>query len=198
MRARKFLALLLGEERAAALVEFALVAPVFVLFLLGLFDISYNIYAASILEGAIQKAARDSTIEGVDINSTTIDARVSEVVRQVVPNATIEFERLAYTNFADVARPEDFTDTDGNGRCNDGEPFEDVNGNDIWDDDRGRNSAGSARDAVLYSVTVTYRRAFPIAGMIGVPEDTTTVARTVLRNQPYGSQEKTITVGNCV
>ena len=49
---------------------------------------------------------------------------------------------------------------------------------------------GGARDAVLYSVTVNSKRAYPIASFIpGQTDDLTLVANTVLRNQPYGQQD---------
>lgn len=185
------------DNRGATMVEFALVAPVLMLTLVGLFDLSYNIYAASMVEGAIQQAARDSTIEGNTTSQASIDARVTEIVETIVPTATVSFARSAYTDFSNVAQAEDFTDTNTDGDCNDGEPFEDVNGNNLWDSDRGRNGMGGARDAVLYTVTVTYDRRLPLNNFIGVPDTVTTVARTVLRNQPFGMQDREVSVENC-
>lgn len=185
------------DSHGAAMVEFALVAPVLVFALIGLFDLSYNIYAASMLEGAIQQAARDSTIEDVGVTQSGIDARVTDIVQTIVPSADLSFERTAYTDFADLSRPEDFTDSDSDGTCNNGEPFEDTNGNGMWDSDRGSAGMGGARDAVLYTVTVTYDRQFPLHQFIGVPGTVTTVARTVLRNQPFAMQDRNITVENC-
>lgn len=188
---------LVRDRRGATLVEFALIAPVFLLALIGLFDLSYNIYTASLLEGSIQKAARDSTIEGAGLNEAQIDARVRDVVHDIVPRATVSFSRRAYTDFADVAQPEDFTDSNNDGTCNDGDPFEDVNGNNTWDEDRAKAGMGGARDAVIYIVTVTYDRQFPLHRMIGVSDRVTTQARTVLRNQPFGMQEKGSSVEYC-
>src|SRR5690606_31483836 len=128
--------------------------------LLGLLELSYNIYATSVLEGAIQEAARDATIEGAEGRGLAIDNRVRERVDAVVANPTFAFDRRAYIDFSDVERPEDFNDLNGDGVCNDGEPFEDVNGNGTWDTDRGKADMGGARDAVLYTATVTYPRAF--------------------------------------
>ncbi len=185
------------DEQGATLVEFALVSPVFFMALIGMFDICYNIYAASIINGALQKAARDSTIEAADNNQSSIDSRVSDAVRKVVPTAQFSFERSAYTNFSDVGRPEDFTDSNNDGMCNDGEAFEDVNGNAQWDADRGSTGFGGARDAVLYTVTVTYNRQFPLHKMIGLSPTVTTQATTVLRNQPFAMQDVTVTVEYC-
>jgi hypothetical protein len=149
------------------------------------------------LEGAIQEAARNSTIEGQTVSQATIDGEVTATIETIVPTATVSFARSSFTNFADVARPEDFTDTNGDGLCNDNEPFEDVNGNNLWDSNRGQTGMGGARDAVLYTVTVTYPRRLPLHKFLGVPDTVTTVARTVLRNQPYGMQDLEVTVGNC-
>lgn len=195
MIGRRALRQLRRDAGGATIVEFALLAPVLVMTLLGLFDIGYNTYTSSVLQGAITKAARGSTIEGA--SPTALDARVEATVRDIAPNATIVFERTAYTNFADVGAPEDFTDLNGDGMCNDGEPFEDANGNGNWDLDRGRAGGGGARDAVLYTVKVSYPRAFPIGKFVGVSNTHETQSSTVLRNQPWGDQKTHAEVGNC-
>lgn len=184
-----------SDASGAAVVEFALVAPVLVMTLMGMFDMTYNIYTSAMLEGSVQKAARDSSVEDAD---SVVDNRVREAVRAISPDATLTFTRSSYDSYANVAKPEDFTDLDSNGACNDGEPFEDANGNHAWDRDRGTSGFGTARDAVLYEVTVVYDRAFPISGFVpGISPRITTVARTVLRNQPYGQQQSSVQVGNC-
>jgi Flp pilus assembly protein TadG len=185
------------DNAGVTVVEFALIAPALLLSILGIMDIGYNIYTQTLLRGAIQKAARDSSIEGSGNSVAAIDARVTRAVREIAPNADIDFNRMAYTNFSDVAVAEDFTDLDNDGQCNNGEPFEDVNGNNSWDADRGSEGQGGARDAVLYTVNVRYDRAFPLAPMIGLPSTVGTSASTVLRNQPFGLQQATVTVGNC-
>lgn len=184
------------DERGATIVEFALVAPVLVTLLMGLFDTGYNLYAASILQGAIQKAARDSTIEGA--TPASLDAKVSQAVHRVVPNATLEFDREHYSSFSDIGTPEDFTDLNGDGVCDDGEPYEDANGNGTWDTDRGRTGQGGARDAVLYTVKVSYPHAFPVGMLIGLSKIENLQSSTVLRNQPYSDQTVTPPVArNC-
>ncbi len=188
---------LLADRDGATLVEFALVAPVLLLMLLGMFDMGYNYYVQSQLQGAIQKAARDSGIEGAHSRMAEIDARVTDAVHAIVPSAEVTFSRKAYARFSDVARPEDFSDVDGNGACNGGEPFEDVNGNGVWDQDRGADGLGGARDAVLYVVTVSYQRAFAITAFVDMPDTFTTQATTVLRNQPYGEQDVSSLIRNC-
>jgi hypothetical protein len=50
---------------------------------------------------------------------------------------------------------------------------------------------------VLYSITVSYPRAFPLMHLLGLPETVTSKTQTVLRNQPYGTQNQTVSVGQC-
>lgn len=183
------------DARGATIVEFALIAPVLLLTLLGLFDLGYNTYTSSVLQGAIVKAARGSTIEGA--TPATLDAKVEAAIRDVAPNATVTFERKSYTNFSDVGVPEDFTDLNGDGTCNNGEPFEDANNNGTWDLDRGKSGGGGARDAVLYTVSVSYPRAFPLGTFVGIPGTHQMQSQTVLRNQPWDEQDTRVRVGNC-
>lgn len=188
------------DAEGATILEFALITPPLLVMLMGLFDLAYNQYTSEMLNGAIQKAARDSTIEAASASQASIDARVTKAVQTVAPNATMQFDRKAYSDFTRVNRSEDYDDVDGNGVCDKGEPFEDVNGNGLWDTDTGTAGFGGARDAVLYTVTVNYRRAFPIyALMPGQSETMTLRATTVLRNQPYGAARGTNppVTGNC-
>ena len=180
---------LLRDECGVITVEFAMVAPVLMLMLMGLFDLSYNMYTTQMLQGAIENAARNASIEGATGKEAQLDGMVSTAVRAVAPAAALTFTRRSYSSFTKAGRPEDYTDVDGNGTCNKGEPFEDANGNGKWDADGGKAGFGGARDAVLYTVTVKYNRPFPIAGLIpGQSKTFTLSAATVLRNQPYGQQ----------
>jgi Flp pilus assembly protein TadG len=190
---------LLRNSQGATLVEFALIFPALMVMLFGLFDLSYNMYTAQMLQGAIQDAARDSTIEGAGGNQAAIDANVTRAVKALAPGSTLTFARKSYANFSGVNRPEDYEDVNANATCDDGEPFEDANGNGNWDLDPGTAGFGGARDAVLYTVSVNYKRAFPIAALIpGQSEDFKLVTATVLRNQPFGQQaNSTPVVGAC-
>ena len=185
----RLLSPLAHDQRGVTIVEFALVAPVLSLMLMGLLDLSYNMYTTEMLQGTIEHAARNSSIEGAAGKEAQLDSMVTTAVHAVAPAATLTFTRRAYSSFTKAGRPEDFTDVDKDGTCNNGEPFEDANGNGKWDPDAGKVGVGGARDAVLYTVVVKYQRAFPIAGFIpGQTKDFTLSAATVLRNQPYGQQ----------
>lgn len=187
---------LLHDGRGVSTVEFALIAPVMLMTLFGLFDLGHGMYTKALLEGTIEKAARNSAIEGATTGA--LDTRVTNAVRQIAPGSTLSFARKTYTDFSNVRQPEDWTDSNSNGACDNGEPFEDANQNGSWDSDRGRNGNGGARDAVLYKVTVSYPRIMPIGRLIGQSNTTTMTAVAILRNQPFGLQATPAAVGNCI
>lgn len=205
---RKILNRIKKNQQGAVLLEFAFIAPAFFLILMGVFDFGYSIYARTVLNGAIQDAARESTLATaagtsvVVVNGTpttvdnvdSIDRRLQDAVEDIVPFGTIEIDRKSYFDFFDVDRPEIFTDSDDpvtgvpNGICDNNEPYVDENNNLQWDADVGESGVGGPRDVVLYEVTLTYKRIFPLYRIIGSTDTQIINATTVLRNQPYGQQ----------
>lgn len=189
---------LIGDRSGATLTEFAFVGPVLIMMIMGIFDMAHTQYTTAMVNGAMQKAGRDMTLENAGSQQAVIDAAVSAQVKTVVPNgAVIEFERLSHYDFSDIGEAEEFDDDNVDGICNDGEVFVDANENGQWDADRGSDGIGGARDAVLYTAIVTYPRMFPMYGLIGMPQTITLRASTVLRNQPYDEQDRSDTTGNC-
>jgi Flp pilus assembly protein TadG len=197
------IAALARDEKGATVVEFAVVAPVMGMLLLGAFDVGHTLYMRSVLQGIVQKVARDSALEaGTDTTQqTTLDNEVKAQVRALANNSTITITRRYYRTFtaASSATPEAWTDTNHNGKCDAGEPYQDDNLNSTWDKDGANSGQGGAKDAVLYTVVVSYPRFFPIQNIIGGSNTTTLSAATVLRNQPYGDQATygTSVVKNC-
>ncbi|MEZ5708738.1 MAG: TadE/TadG family type IV pilus assembly protein [Blastomonas sp.] len=196
-RIAQFFRTIRRDSSGVTAVEFGLVAPTFIMMLLGIFDLGYNVYARAILDGAVQKAARDATLESGPAGLSTIDARVQNLIGPLGANATFAFDRKNYLDFADVGRAEDFEDQNDNGVRDAGECYTDENENLTWDADVGKTGVGGARDVVLYSVSMTYDRKFPLYAMIGQGQDATIVSSTVLRNQPYGDQTNRATSVRC-
>jgi len=202
---RALLRRLRADRNGVTLVEFAFVGPVLILMIMGLFDLAHTQYTASVLNGAVQKAGRDLTLESANSSKATIEARVRNQIATVMPpGAVIDFEELSHFDFADIGEPETILGDDpagaaGNGICEaaKGERYIDSNGNNRWDPDRGKDGIGGARDAVLYTVTVTYPRMFPMYTMAGLPSEITLEASTVLRNQPFDEQDRNTTERSC-
>lgn len=175
-----------GDVRGATLVEFAFVAPVMLFLIMGLGDVLFQAYMQAVLSGAVQKAGRDSTLEGA--TATSIDNGVISAVKKLLPGAIIPPPiRKNYENFTNVA-PEPFVDGNHNGIRDPRECFTDINGNGQWDSDPGVNGFGGASAVQLYTVSVTYARIFPVAGLFGVSKTITLSASTLLKNQPYSGQ----------
>ena len=183
---------LMRDEAGATVVEFAMVAPVLGLVLLGAFDIAHTLYTRAVLQGLVQKTARDSALESGagTAAQTALDNRVRNQAKAMANNAQVTITRRFYRTFTDAAaaRAETWTDTNGNGTCDGSEPYEDANRNNNWDADGGDAGQGGAKDATLYTVTVTYPRMFPFYNLIGGSRTTKVTASTVLRNQPYADQ----------
>lgn len=191
---------LVSEESGATLVEFAFVAPVLFVLLMGTLDVGHQLYTRAVLNGEMHKAGRDSSLETGTAQGATLDAHVEDMVHEVAPTATVSFKRDSFRNFseASASEPEDFTDTNGDGTCNAGEPYDDANNNNVWDPDGGNDGQGGAKDAVVYTATVTYTRLFPMAGLAGLSDTVTLTSTTILRNQPFADQdESAATARNC-
>lgn len=190
----KFSRRLRSDERGAYLIELALLLPMFLMLIMGIFDIGIAMYAKSVLAGAVEQAARENTLETSAGSQTAIDALVTQRVGTVAGYGTLSFARQNYDNFSDVGSPENFTDSNGNGVRNPGECYQDVNGNGTWDADRGAAGQGGASDVVIYTVTLNYNRLFPLWRMLGEPQAADIKVTTVLRNQPYTNQTTTSVV----
>lgn len=184
------------NTRGATAVEFALIMPVLLMLVLGSFELGLAQYLRSVLEGAMQQAGRNSSLQSGSASQSQIDAYVRAQVQSVFPSATVEFVRSNYSTFSDVSAPEDFTDSNANGRYDSGECFVDVNDNRRWDADRAKSGLGGANDVVLYTATVTYSSTLPVAGL-GLSPVQRLTSSTTLRNQPFSSQTSRTAVQIC-
>lgn len=189
-----------SDAEGATIVEFAMVAPVLVLLVMGTLDIGHSLYTRSVLEGEIQKAARLSTMEAASAIApqAQIDATVASAVRKIAgADALVQFDRKAYGSYKSTrVKAEEYVDTNENGECDSGESFEDSNGDGVWSEDAGIAGQGNARDVQKYTVTVRYDRKFPTSTLLGWNDGETLIVRTLLRNQPF-SDAAPPTVGTC-
>lgn len=195
-RPRQLLARIATDQRGAAVMEFGIIFVVFVTMMIGMFDIGQTAYTQAVLNGAVQEAARTSTLETGDTD--VADARVQELVRTVAPGATVQTSRVSYYDFADVERAEQWTDEDSDGECNNDEVYADENGNGQWDADIGSDGNGGAGDVVIYTVEVTYDPLFPIPFYDDADATRSLKSVAVTKNQPFADQvEYGDTIGVC-
>lgn len=199
MTIRRRLSLLRACDAGATVIEFAIVVPVFLVLLIGAFDVAQMAYANAMLRGAVQEAARSSALETGD--TTAADNQVKNAMTTVLPGSTVVTSRLAYFDFTDIGRPEKWDDkawegAPPDGACNNGEVYVDENGNGMWDADIGKAGNGSAGDVIVYDVTVTYTPIFTVPDFWnkqsvrdgwGARQLT---AKAVRKNQPFAKQNQ--------
>jgi Flp pilus assembly protein TadG len=174
------------DVRGVTVVEFAMIAPAFLFLILGMMDVGQLVYARSLIIGAAEEAARSNSLETADLAAT--EQQVGDMLKLIAPGATVDVTYRSYFDFADVGRPEQLNDENGNGLCDDGESYTDENSNGNWDADIGGSTNGSANDVVLYNVTATFDRLFKVPFLPG--GSTYTVAASAMRkNQPFANQQ---------
>ena len=192
-----FLGKLARDEQGATIVEFGLLAiPLFVMILGGI-DLGYQNYVRSLMQGALNDAARLAAVEDPDINieGDTPEEKVENLVRDIAGtvalDATITVTSQSYFDFSEIGNPEALmTDVNGNGAFDeeDGDCWEDSNGNGEFDTDAGRDGIGGSDDVVFYTANVQMPRLLPLDKFINVPSTIDMSLETAIRNQPYGTQ----------
>lgn len=167
--------------------EFAIIAPVFLTLLVGTLDLGQMAYGVSVLNGAVQKAARDSTLETA--NTSAADAMVEQLITPVFPSASVSSTRTRYYDFVDIGRPERWNDANNNGDCDLNESYVDENGNGHWDRDIGVEGNGGANDVVVYRVSVSYTPIFKVPFMPESWNERTLTSTAIKKNQPFATQQ---------
>jgi Flp pilus assembly protein TadG len=172
------------DTAGATAVEFALIMPLFLLVLVGSLDLGQMVYAKAVLDGVVEKAARDSTLETGD--TSLADGIVRETIAPILPDSRVTATRKSYFDYANSNRGEELiTDANGDGNASQGDKFIDLNNNDRRDKDLGVDGNGGSNDVIVYTVNVEYE---PIFAMPLVPLDWSTrniSATAVKRNQPF-------------
>lgn len=179
---------MLRDTRAAALMEFAIVAPVLLLLVVGGLGVGHTLYVQSVLDGEMQKAARDTSLEDAsgDARRTVIQDRVRTQVHQLIKDADVDFELTSFHDYRDAdVRSEEYTDANHDGTCNAGETYVDANNNGAWDRQGGKTGVGGSKDVVLLKAKVSYASFLPFGQSKGRMN---LVSMTLLRNQPSSDQ----------
>ncbi|MBC2777772.1 TadE/TadG family type IV pilus assembly protein [Parasphingopyxis marina] len=185
------------ETRGMAIVEFGFVVVPLMIVLLGAFDLGYQQYVKSQLQGVLDRVARTASVENPSFSEDgdTVEEQIENAVRErvnrIARSATYDIQQTNYYQFSGVGRSEKLvTDNDGDGTFDydDGDCWEDLNANGSFDENAGRTGQGGADDVVFYEVTVTMPRIVPVMSLIGVPDEYNIIARTAIRNQPFADQ----------
>jgi Flp pilus assembly pilin Flp len=189
---------LVSDQKGMAALEFGLIAFPFGLVMMGAFDLGYQMYVRSVVEGSLANAARKASVEAPSFNGTgsTLKERVEETLKDEINaisrNATYTITIQNFEDFSGIGKPEKLTtDVNGNGQFDetDGDCWKDLNGNGLYDTSAGRDGIGGASDVIFYELDLTMPRMFPLAGLIGANESYHISAKTVFRSQPYSVTE---------
>lgn len=180
---------LLRDASGATAVEFAIVAPVLFLLMMGILEFGIIFAADIVLKNATSDAARTGRTGFVADGSNQEDTILRFVREQAgifMNPDDIAVESAAYAGFDQLRKPEPFVDADKDGVRDDGENFTDVNGNGKWDADQGRAGYGGANEVVIYTVSYPWHVVTPlISNLVGHDGVITLAATAVVQNEPY-------------
>jgi hypothetical protein len=172
--------------RGATALEFALVLPVLLLTTVGTIEMAIVLFIGSSMEAAVFEASRFGITGGEA--GVTREERVLDIVADrtygLLDMEAVELDTLVYSSFADIGKPEPWTDGNGNGAWDAGEAFTDVNGNATWDADMGAAGLGGPSDIVVYRLSYDWGLVTPMMAEIlgGAVHHVSSIA---VRNEPW-------------
>lgn len=184
-----YLARLISDRRGVTIVEFAIVLPAMLTLICGAIEFGHMLFARVVLEGAVTEAARLATA-----SLETKEAQRTEIMRASItksmsdfptaPSKSIVITTTVYRDFS-TAFPETYTDTNGNGQYDPGEPYIDRNQNRVWDNATpvSGSTLGGPGDVVSYTVRFPKRVLFGFLNSIvgdasgAIPLSASTVVR---------------------
>jgi Flp pilus assembly protein TadG len=181
----------LSQDRTgSAIIEFAIIAPILFLFLIGFTELALIFFTNAVLEGATNigsRIGRTGYTAGGVVREDYIRSEIQRLSGGYLDTSLLNISILSYDNFGNVGRPEDFIDANGNGTYDPGESFTDVNGNSQWDADRGITGAGVRGAVVLYRVTYPWELFTPLMrDLIGDPNGILNItAVATVRNERF-------------
>jgi hypothetical protein len=173
-------------QRGATAVEFALVLPALLLFIVGGIEMAIVLFIGSSMESAVVEASRYGATKpepGVSRADKVLEL-VEDKTYGLLDMDNVELETLVYDSFADVGKPEPFQDDNANDAFDDGEAYTDVNGNGAWDDDVGEAGLGGGGDVVVYRLRYAWGLVTPVLRQL-LGESVTHVSSIAVRNEPF-------------
>jgi Flp pilus assembly protein TadG len=189
------------DQRGVAALEFGILCMPLTVALLGFLDLGYESYVRSQLQGALNKVAREASVEHPNIGDsqqtieTQIQNRVKDRMAPLVKSGTYTFTISSYDNFSSVGKAEALiTDKNGNGKYDPGDCWQDSNPNGVFDSDSSSSGVGNADDVVVYSVNIKVPRLTPVGKLIGASDPFDVDAKSIVRRQPFADQPKPPTV----
>ncbi len=191
----RFLRRLRDGEDGSPAAEFAFVAPILFLMVIGTIEFGMIMFVTILMESGLRDAAR----YGITNNEFGGMNRMERIVRIIndrtmglVDISQADLQVLVYPAFDQIGNGEDFVDGNGNGTYDAGETFADANGNGVWDSDIGQAGSGASGQVVLYRINYDWTLMTPLAGqVIGNDGKFTLNASIAVRNEPWNQGDAT-------
>ena len=165
------------ETSGVTSIEFGLIAPVFILMLVGMFEVGMIMIAQNSLDAAASRAAR-AGFTGQTNGTLSREDTIKQIVRDTVVAFSggmlnpdkVKVSVSSYESLDSLGRPEPLvSDLNNNGEWDPGEAYIDKNGNGSWDADQGvSDSFGVGGDAVQYTISYDWKTILSYLGMHGV------------------------------
>lgn len=175
------------QSDGATIVEFAAIVSPLIILLLGALDLGYQAYATAVVQGTVNAAARQATLEGA--TGATVETYVRNRLSGIARGSNIQITASNFLTYNKIGKPEKLTtDVNSNGLYDKSGPdcFIDDNRNGVYDvASQGASGIGSAEDVVRYQVSVTYNRLSPVPQFAGLGNSVTISRSTFMRNEPY-------------
>ncbi len=187
----RFLKRLRDREDGSPAAEFAFVAPIMILLVVGTIEFGMIMFVTILMESGLRDAARYG-ITGSEFGKMSRMERIVEIINDrtlgLVDISEADIQILVYPDFGQIGQGEDFVDGNGNGTYDVGETFTDANGNGTWDSDIGQSGPGASGQVVLYRIEYAWNLLTPLAApLIGENGKFTLSASIAVRNEPYNN-----------
>jgi Flp pilus assembly pilin Flp len=152
------------NREGSTVIEFAIIAPLLFLLLVGTVETGLVLFANSVLEGATSVGSRIGksgfTVAG-QTREQYIRSKVVQLSGGIIRPNLLTVTTLSYKSFDNIGKPEPcLTASPCNGVP--GVNFVDVNGNGTWDQDMGKSNAGGSGDVVLYRASYPWSLFTPL------------------------------------
>lgn len=194
---------LVKDSSGVSILEFAFVAPILLLLIIGGIELGYKAYLRSIANGVLERAGRLASAG--NMSDTAIDSFIRDQLSLIAMgsdvNSAVTITKRNYFNFSNVGAGEKITaDTAPIGSYNSTDCYEDRNNNGVFDATAGGSlGLGGADDIVFYEVEIIVPRLLPFEGIVSMLNPGTSFnnnnsnseivyARTTVRNQPFATQ----------
>lgn len=172
-------------QKGSVAVEFALVAPVVVILIIGVIEVATAMAVSTFLEGGLREASRFGVTGSQGAGGRL--ARIQQIMADhsfgLITANDIALDTRVYGSFAQIG-DEEYTDTNGDGAYSPGEPFIDRNGNGAWTPDSGTPGLGQGNDIVVYRAS--YDWGF-LTGLLRpvMGNSITFTSAIAVRNEPF-------------